>query len=374
MAWRAGTRCPARGLRDLRDLRGPTPRRLNESLWHALPAHSTARPALRDRTQSTSPLPARADETYTAHSTAIPPVKFNKVYLTLGGAAPSIGTVPASDKRCSLALKSMNTRPNDLRALWDQLRSEVIAMASAEPLLANYLCKTIIDHASLIDALAELLAGKLASQNVPTKVLVEVISNTLRSSSAIQNAIALDLLATSERDPASKGIANPFLNYKGFHALEAYRAGHALWLNGRQSLAYYFQGRISEVFSVDIHPAAIIGYGVFIDHGTGIVIGETAVVDNDVSILQEVTLGGTGKASGDRHPKIGRGVLIGAGAKILGNIRVGERAKIGAGSVVLQEVPPHTTVAGVPARVVGHPKADEPGKAMDQDFDGESEG
>jgi len=268
----------------------------------------------------------------------------------------------------------MNTGPNDLRALWDQLRSEVIAMASAEPLLANYLCKTIIDHASLIDALAELLAGKLASQNVPTKVLVEVIANTLRSSSAIQNAIALDLLATSERDPASKGIANPFLNYKGFHALEAYRVGHALWLNGRQSLAYYFQGRMSEVFSVDIHPAAIIGYGVFIDHGTGIVIGETAVVDNDVSILQGVTLGGTGKASGDRHPKIGRGVLIGAGAKILGNIRVGERAKIGAGSVVLQDVPPHTTVAGVPARVVGHPKADEPGKAMDQDFDGESEG
>jgi serine O-acetyltransferase len=242
-------------------------------------------------------------------------------------------------------------------------------MASTEPLLADYLDLTIVDRESLIDSLSQLLAGKLASSVLPVQSLIDVFADAFKSSAEILYAIHLDLFATMERDPASNGIANPFLNYKGFHALEAYRATHYLWHSGRRPLAHHLQGRISEVFSADIHPAAIIGNGVFIDHGTSIVIGETAVIGNDVSILQEVTLGGTGKVSGDRHPKIGRGVLLGAGAKVLGNIRVGDGAKVGAGSVVLKDVSPHTTVVGVPAKPVGRPRAYEPALVMEQNFD-----
>jgi serine O-acetyltransferase len=174
-----------------------------------------------------------------------------------------------------------------------------------------------------------------------------------------------------ERDPAARGVAQPFLYYKGFHALEAYRVAHWLWSNGRNPLALHLQNRISEVLAVDIHPAARIGKGILIDHATSVIIGETAVVGDDVSMLHEVTLGGTGKESGDRHPKVGSGVLIGAGAKILGNIIIGEGSKIAAGSVVLKEVPPHATVAGIPARVVGKLMAVIPSHVMDQtvDFD-----
>jgi serine O-acetyltransferase len=178
-----------------------------------------------------------------------------------------------------------------------------------------------------------------------------------------------DLTAVVERDPAARGTAQPFLYYKGFHALEAYRVAHWLWSNGRNALALHLQNRISEVFAVDIHPAARIGKGILIDHATSVIIGETAVVGDDVSMLHEVTLGGTGKESGDRHPKVGNGVLIGAGAKILGNIIIGEGSKIAAGSVVLKEVPPHSTVAGIPARVVGKLMSVIPSHVMDQNVD-----
>jgi serine O-acetyltransferase len=181
----------------------------------------------------------------------------------------------------------------------------------------------------------------------------------------IQAGIRKDLEAVIKRDPASHGISEPFLHYKGFHALESYRVSHWLWQNSRQALACYLQNRISEVFAVDIHPAAKIGKGILIDHATSVVIGETAVVDDDVSMLHEVTLGGTGKTTGDRHPKVRRGVLIGAGAKILGNVIVGEGSKIAAGSVVLTDVPPHTTVAGVPAVIVGKPTSEQPSLEMD---------
>lgn len=268
----------------------------------------------------------------------------------------------------------MDDRLINSDALWERLQSEAMAMSLGEPMLASHLRISVLDRESLIDALSNLLALKLATGSLSTDSLVEVFSMALGSSFAVTNAICCDLLATADRDPASQGIANPFLNYKGFHALEAYRACHHLWVNGRGALASYLQGRISEVFAVDIHPAAVIGCGVFIDHGTGIVIGETAVIENDVSILQNVTLGGTGKISGDRHPKIGKGVLIGAGAKVLGNIRVGEGAKIGAGSVVLKDVPPHTTVVGIPAKPSGHPKSHDPALVMDQAFDDDSEG
>jgi serine O-acetyltransferase len=192
------------------------------------------------------------------------------------------------------------------------------------------------------------------------------MSDAFEQSEEIRDAIRKDIEAVTRRDPASRGISEPFLHYKGFHALESYRVSHWLWIQRREALACYMQNRISEVFSVDIHPAARIGKGIFIDHATGVVIGETSVVDDDVSLLHEVTLGGTGKTTGDRHPKIGRGVLIGAGAKILGNVKVGEGSKVAAGSVVLTDVPPHTTVAGVPAVVIGRPAVEQPSLEMDQ--------
>lgn len=261
---------------------------------------------------------------------------------------------------------------NNPSTLWNTLHAEVVALAAAEGVLADYLHATVINHDSMIDSLSYLLAGKLASSDLPAMSLMEVILQVFRASPEIQTAIHMDLVASIDRDPASHGAANPFLNYKGFHALEAYRVSNYLWNQKRHALALYLQSRISEIFAVDIHPAATIGNSIFIDHGTGIVIGETAVVADNVSILQDVTLGGTGKESGDRHPKVERGVLICAGAKILGNIRIGTGAKVGAGSVVLEEVPPHTTVVGVPARVVGRPNSPEPALVMDQHIDDNS--
>jgi serine O-acetyltransferase len=251
-------------------------------------------------------------------------------------------------------------------SIWEQLRAESRKKAEAEPILASYLHLTILNHHTLEEALCFHLASKLASPNLQAMSISEFMRTAFEQSAAIREAMRKDIEAVVRRDPASRGISEPFLHYKGFHALEAYRVAHWLWEQRREALACYLQNRISEVFAVDIHPAARIGKGIFIDHATGVVIGETAVVDDDVSLLHEVTLGGTGKTTGDRHPKIGRGVLIGAGAKILGNVKVGEGSKIAAGSVVLTDVPPHTTVAGVPAVVVGRPTAEQPSLEMDQ--------
>jgi serine O-acetyltransferase len=249
---------------------------------------------------------------------------------------------------------------------WERLRREAAEMARAEPMLAGLLHDTVLRHALLERALAAFLAGKLASRDLSERLLMDIFDEALESSPEIGAAIRSDLAAVLERDPAARSLAIPFLYFKGFHALQAYRVAHALWNRERRPLAQYLQSRIAEAFNVDIHPAARIGQGILIDHGTGVVIGETAVVGDNVSMLHGVTLGGTGKSSGDRHPKVGRGVMIGAGAKILGNVRIGEGAKIAAGSVVLNEVPPHTTVAGIPAKVVGRPAADEPARTMDQ--------
>jgi len=183
---------------------------------------------------------------------------------------------------------------------------------------------------------------------------------------SIAEAIRADLQAVVTRDPACRGYSVPLLYFKGFHALQSYRVGHHFWTTDRNALALYLQSRISEVFAVDIHPGARIGKGILFDHATSVVIGETSVIEDDFSMLHEVTLGGTGKEGGDRHPKIRRGVMIGAGAKVLGNIVIGEGAKIGAGSVVLEAVPPHCTVAGVPAKLVGYPSAALPALEMDQ--------
>ncbi len=249
--------------------------------------------------------------------------------------------------------------------VWEEIRHEVAEQAEGEPILASFLHATVLNHTGLEDALGFHLASKLAGPSLSAMQIREVMDQAFAKSPLIRAAIRSDLMAVRERDPASGGYAQPLLYFKGFHALEAYRVGHWLWEQGRRSLALHLQNRISELFGVDIHPAARIGSGVFIDHGTGIVIGETAVVDDNVSMLHEVTLGGTGKETGDRHPKIRRGVLLSAGAKILGNIVVGEGAKVAAGSVVLADVPAHCTVAGVPARVVGKPSVAEPALDMD---------
>lgn len=258
---------------------------------------------------------------------------------------------------------------NDQDAVWLALRDEVKEMANSEPMLASYLHATVLNHRTLEDALSYILASKLASPYMPAMTIREVIDEAFRGSEEIREALRCDLTAVMQRDPAARGTAQPFLHYKGFHALEACRVSHFLWSQGRRPLAFFYQNRISEIFSVDIHPAAKVGKGIFIDHGTGVVIGETAVVGDDVSMLHEVTLGGTGKESGDRHPKVGNGVLIGAGAKILGNVQIGTGSKVGAGSVVLSHVPPHTTVAGVPAKIVGKPKTEEPALAMDHEVE-----
>ena len=249
--------------------------------------------------------------------------------------------------------------------VWQSILKDVSQEATREPILASFLHSTVLKHSSLEDALSFHIASKLASPNFSPMLIKEVIEEALIDNTNISDAIREDLKAFRERDPACNSYAEPLLYYKGFHALQSYRITHWFWKQERFQLALLLQNRISEVFGVDIHPAACIGKGVFIDHGTGVVIGETAIVEDQVSLLHEVTLGGTGNESGDRHPKVHRGVLIGAGAKILGNVHIGEGAKVGAGSVVLTDVDPHCTVTGVPSKVVGSTDENEPAIEMD---------
>lgn len=250
--------------------------------------------------------------------------------------------------------------------VWQAVRDEAGLEADREPVLASFLHSIILNHASLEEALSYHLAGKLTNLNLPSITLRDIIMVALAADPSIGHAVRADIRAVRDRDPACARYSAPLLYYKGFHALEAYRVSHWLWQQDRKTLAFCFQNRISEVFGVDIHPAARIGAGIFVDHGSSLVIGETAVVEDNVSMLQEVTLGGTGKESGDRHPKIRSGVLISAGAKILGNVEVGANAKVGAGSVVLADVPAGCTVAGVPAKLVGRcAKLQQPALEMD---------
>lgn len=255
-----------------------------------------------------------------------------------------------------------NSQPSD--PVWQQIREETLREASREPILASFLHATILNHSSLESALSFHLANKLDSPTAPAMLLREVMEEAFEKDPEIGLAIRADLNAVKDRDSACDELSTPLLYFKGFHALQAYRVAHWLWRNDRQSLALFFQNRISMVFGVDVHPAARIGKGIMFDHATGLVIGETCVIGNNVSIMQSVTLGGTGKEHGDRHPKVGDGVLISCGAKILGNISIGEGAKVGAGSVVLDAVPAHSTVAGVPAKVVGRPVTDSPALDM----------
>lgn len=260
----------------------------------------------------------------------------------------------------------MSPKKSDI--VWDRIRTETEQKVTEEPILASFLHATILNHSKLERALSFHLASQLDSATVSALLLREVILDAFKHDPCIPEAIRADLLAVEERDSACNELSMPFLYFKGFHALQSHRVAHWLWRQGRHSLALFFQNRVSSEFSVDIHPAAKLGCGIMLDHATGLVIGETAKVGNNVSILQSVTLGGTGKDDGDRHPKIADGVLISAGAKILGNISVGTGAKVGAGSVVLEDVPAHTTVAGVPAKVVGKPTCDLPALEMEHDF------
>lgn len=250
--------------------------------------------------------------------------------------------------------------------VWAALRNEANHTAGEEPSLATLLNAVILRHANLGAALSYQLARKLSDNELSAMSLRELADDAYAGDPGIIGRAEADLKAVFERDPACKGYVQPFLFFKGFQALQTYRVAHWMWRNGREAIAFYLQSRMSELFQVDIHPAAVIGAGAFIDHGTGIVIGETAVVGDDVSMLQGVTLGGTGAERGDRHPKIGAGVLLGAGAKVLGNISVGDYAKIASGSVVLKPVPAHCTAAGVPARLVNCPTCPEPSRSMDQ--------
>lgn len=260
----------------------------------------------------------------------------------------------------------MNIIENDI---WADLKRVAIEEAEKEPLLADHLYDLVTRHPGFPEALAYLLSVHLCSSTLDGDALHDLFRETLTAHPEIATAALYDLKATRERDPACENVLVPFLYYKGYKALQTHRVAHALHTEGRRHVARFLQSRSSDVYAVDINPGATIGKGVFIDHATGIVIGETAVVEDDVSMLHEVNLGGTGKVTGDRHPKIRRGVMIGAGAKILGNIEVGEGSKIAAGSVVLKAVPPHTTVAGVPAKPVGTPSSEVPAFDMRQELE-----
>lgn len=249
--------------------------------------------------------------------------------------------------------------------VWARVRAETERMARSEPTMSSFLYNTILRHRTLESVLAYHLASKLECDAFDDKLLMELLGDAMAADPEIGAAARADIKAVSDRDPAAVGYAPTLLFFKGFQAIQAYRIAHWYWGQGRRSLAMFFQSRVSEVFGVDIHPAALIGRGILLDHASSFVAGETAVIEDDVSILHEVTLGGTGKEHGDRHPKVRRGVLIGAGAKILGNVEIGACAKIGAGSVVLADVPPHCTVVGVPAKIVGHPCEQQPALAMD---------
>ncbi len=250
--------------------------------------------------------------------------------------------------------------------VWSRICDEARLALREEPLLGGFIHSGVLHHASLERALAYRFSLKLASGEMSEQILREIADEAYGEDPSIGQAARADVVAVYDRDPACHRFLQPILFFKGFQAVQAYRIGHWLWTKGRKDLSYFVQMRVSEVFGVDIHPNAKVGRGIMIDHAHSIVIGETAVVGDNVSMLHSVTLGGTGKEDGDRHPKIADGVMIGAGAKILGNIHVGQCSRIAAGSVVLHDVPRNTTVAGVPAKVVGEAGCSQPSQTMDQ--------
>jgi serine O-acetyltransferase len=258
-----------------------------------------------------------------------------------------------------------------LDPVWGRIRREAEEIVRREPELAAFIYSTVLHHDTLEASIINRLAGRLDHPALSGELIRQAYADALEDIPAIGEAFRADLMATADRDAATHRLIEPVLYYKGFHAIQTYRLAHWLWEKGRRDFALYLQSRSSAVFQCDIHPAAQIGRGIFLDHASGLVVGETAVIEDDVSMLHGVTLGGTGKKGGDRHPKIRYGVMIGAGAKILGNIEVGHCARIAAGSVVVKPVPNNVTVAGVPAKVIGVAGCPEPARSMDQMFQDE---
>jgi serine O-acetyltransferase len=249
---------------------------------------------------------------------------------------------------------------------WSHIREEAEAIADAEPAMAGFVIQTILNEKSLEEAISHRVVSRLEHGDVSGVLLRQAFEEVLNAHPELGDAFRADIAAIYDRDPACSRLIDPVLYFKGFHAVQTHRFAHLLWQQNRRDLAYYLQSRASQIFQIDIHPAVPMGKGIMIDHGHGVVIGETAEVEDEVSILHGVTLGGTGKEAGNRHPKIRHGVMIGAGAKILGNIEVGSCARVAAGSVVLRDVPPKTTVVGVPAKVIGAADCPEPSRAMNQ--------
>jgi serine O-acetyltransferase len=253
--------------------------------------------------------------------------------------------------------------------VWDRIREEAEDIARHEPALGGFIFSLILNHDSFEGALTHRLAQRLGNADIGSDLIVHAFNDAIEAEPEIGHAARADIIATFDRDPACHRYIDPLLYFKGYQSIQTHRMAHRLWHLGRRDFAYYLQSRSSVIASVDIHPNARIGKGIMVDHGHDIVIGETAVIEDNVSIMQGVTLGGTGKESGDRHPKIRHGVLIGAGAKILGNIEIGCCSRVAACSVVLHDVPRNTTVAGVPAKVVGVAGCSEPARAMDHNVE-----
>ena len=272
-------------------------------------------------------------------------------------------------------LQRINASPQpNADPVWARVRSEAEAVVRQEPELSSFIYSSVLHHDRLEQVVVHRIAERLDHPDVSGELIRQAYADALEHTPTLGDIFRADIVATYDRDPATNRFIEPVLYFKGFHAIQTYRLAHWLWVKGRKDFAFYLQSRASSTLQCDIHPAARIGRGIFLDHANGLVVGETAVIEDDVSILQEVTLGGTGKEAGDRHPKIRCGVLIGAGAKILGNIEIGHCARIAAGSVVLKSVPHNTTVAGVPARVIGEAGCPEPSRTMDHLFDDDDDG
>lgn len=268
----------------------------------------------------------------------------------------------------TVLMKSATDRVQAVDPIWNRMREDALSASEREPALSGFLYAAILNHRSLEAAIAHRIGQRLDHPDLPACHIEQAYAEMSVARPEWGGILRIDLQAVFDRDPACERMIEPLLYFKGFHAIQTHRLAHWLWNEGRKDFALYLQSRSSSVFQTDIHPASRMGRGIFLDHATGLVVGFTATIGDNVSILQEVTLGGTGKEFGDRHPKIGNGVLIGAGAKILGNIKVGDCSKIASGSVVLAEVPPNSTVAGVPARIIGSSGCAEPARAMDHNF------
>jgi serine O-acetyltransferase len=264
------------------------------------------------------------------------------------------------------AAGKLQSKVQSLDPIWAEIRQEAGQAMAAEPALGSFIFATVLSHNKLEEAICHRLAQRLNHTDVDAGLIAQTFQGVIDSEPEIGATMRADLAAVYDRDPACTRYIDPILYFKGFHALVTHRFAHELWKSGRHDFALYLQSQSSRMFGTDIHPAARFGKGIMLDHATGLVVGETAVVGDNCSFLHAVTLGGSGKQTGDRHPKIGNNVMIGAGAKILGNIKVGNCSRVAAGSVVLADVPQNTTVAGVPARIVGTAGCSEPALVMEQ--------